>query len=340
MKQKFLAIFLIMAMLLSLTACGQSDSSPAAPSASSENQTISDTQQTQEKPTIVFVSKGPDDFWAYVEAGVAEAAEKYGINTYTILPDKAYQADRQVVAMDDVINTAPDGIVFAPLDTDACVLPAKTAMDAGIPVTLVDTLIASEDYISAFMTDNRAAGAKAADHMAEVLGDKGGVIALFSGSATSPSDFDRIQGFIEQCEEKYPKLICLEPMYNNGGDAAQTASQATDILQAHPEVAGIYCINNWTTTAIANVMIQMERTDIVLGGFDSDADEIALMKEGLISYLMVQQPYQMGYMAMEACYKALQGENVSHEALDTGCAIITQENMDTEESQKLLNPLA
>ena len=87
-------------------------------------------------------------------------------------------------------------------------------------------------------------------------------------------------------------------------------------------------------------MVQMERTDIILGGFDSDADEIALMKDGIISFLMVQQPYQMGYMAMEACYKALQGEDVPHEALDTGCAIITQENMDTEESQKLLNPLA
>ena len=92
------------------------------------------------------------------------AAQEYGINTYTVLPDKAYQADRQVVAMDDAINTRPDGIVFAPLDTDACALPAKTAMDAGIPVTLVDTLIAGEDYIAAFMTDNRAAGKKAADH--------------------------------------------------------------------------------------------------------------------------------------------------------------------------------
>lgn len=227
MKHKFLAMILVLAMLLSFTACGQSSSTSAVPS---ESQAVSDTQQAQTAPTIVFVSKGPDDFWAYVEAGVVAAAQEYGINTYTILPDKAYQADRQVVAMDDVINTAPDGIVFAPLDTDACALPAKTAMDAGIPVTLVDSLIAGEDYIAAFMTNNRAAGAKAADHVAEILGEEGGTIAMFGGPATSPSDIDRAQGFIEQCEEKYPQLTCLEPMYNSSGDPAQTASQATGYL--------------------------------------------------------------------------------------------------------------
>lgn len=78
MKHKFLAMILVLAMLLSFTACGQSSSTSAVPS---ESQAVSDTQQAQTAPTIVFVSKGPDDFWAYVEAGVVAAAQEYGINT-------------------------------------------------------------------------------------------------------------------------------------------------------------------------------------------------------------------------------------------------------------------
>ena len=83
----------------------------------------------------------------------------------------------------------------------------------------------------------------------------------------------------------------------------------------------------------------MQREDVILGGFDSTTEEIALLEEQVIDFLIVQQPAYMGYLGTKAAIDILNGVEVAHEIVDTGCAVATYENRETEEIQQLFYPL-
>lgn len=52
------------------------------------------------------------------------------------------------------------------------------------------------------------------------------------------------------------------------------------------------------------------------------------MKSGVIDALMVQEPYQMGYLGVEKMLQHLKGESVPKDNIDPGCKIITMDNID------------
>ena len=279
--KKFLSVVLACALMFSLAACSGGEAE------SGEETTGDETCQ------VVYIPKNTGDFWSYVEAGVVEAAEEYGVDVSVRYPDKNLDAASEISLLEDVINTEPDAIVISPVDMDALVEPIERAMDQGIEVILIDTTIASDNYVCAYLTDNYAAGELAADQMHELLGEEGGKVAIFNNRPSSNSGVERAQGFIDKCEAEYPEIECMEQLYNEG-DSAKTSSQALDTITANPDIKAFYCIDNITTVAAANVLIQADRTDIILGGFDSDNDEIALLNDGIVQFLVVQQPYQMG----------------------------------------------
>jgi ribose transport system substrate-binding protein len=61
------------------------------------------------------------------------------------------------------------------------------------------------------------------------------------------------------------------------------------------------------------------------------------LREGKLSAIVLQDPVQMGYLAIQSMVKAIRGEPVDS-FVDTGVYVATTENIDTEQIQKLLNP--
>ena len=118
--------------------------------------------------------------------------------------------------------------------------------------------------------------------MALYLGEEGGTVAIFGNESSSESDYQRQLGFIERCQEAYPQIQPMETQWYIG-DIARCSTQVTDTLTANPDLAGIFCINNSSSTAAANVLISLGLDkQLSLIGFDSDADEIKLLEEGII----------------------------------------------------------
>lgn len=341
--KKVWKILVVTIMVMSLCACGQTESG------TQETETQGDGGNTAESSTVenaggeeskqvVYIPKNTGDFWSYVEAGVTDAATEQGIEVSVRYPDKNLDAASEISLLEDVINTEPDAIVISPVDMDALVEPVERAMNQGIPVILIDTTVASDNYVCAYLTDNYAAGELAAEQMHELLGGEGGKVAVFNTSPSSNSGVARAQGFIDKCESQYPEITCMEQLYGEG-DSTKTSTQALDTITANPDIKAFYCIDDLTTIAAANALLQADRTDVILGGFDSNSDEIALMNDGVIQFLVVQQPYQMGYMGMNAACDTLKGNQPAHDDYDTGSFLINQENKDSEEAQKVLNPL-
>ena len=70
-------------------------------------------------------------------------------------------------------------------------------------------------------------------------------------------------------------------------------------------------------------------------GFDNDKKGIQYMEEGIIDALVVQKPFNMGYLGIEAAVRVAQGKKVER-VIDSGMEVITVDNIYTGENEKLL----
>ncbi|WP_343210591.1 ABC transporter substrate-binding protein [Anaerolentibacter hominis] len=338
MKKKLFALFMAVCMVLTAVGCSSQDTEPVQTDNPGGQNDENAQNEGEDKADyrIVFVPKGVADFWTIVSGGFEQAAKEADINYEVIYPSQE-EASVQVDTLYDVINSKPDAIVLSPIDQDALIAPCQEAKAQGIPVILVDTLISSEDYVTAFATDNEVAGAKTADTLAELIGKKGKV-HIFAGGPSSTSNTARAKGFTERMEEAYPDVEVLGILYSES-DMSLCTSQVIDIVQSNPDLKGIFAIDEVRSAGCANALVQLDRSDIKLCGFDANNDTVALMEDGIIQSLTVQQPYQMGYLGFGAALKAIQGEELERTTNDTGSTVVLREKMQEEEMQKLLFPL-
>ena len=281
---------------------------------------------------ICFVCKAPADYWTAVMNGCQKAADEAGLKIDFFLPEKE-SADMQITLVQEAVIAGYDAIILAPIDPEPLAFACQEAREKGVVVTLVDTLISTEDYEVAYCTDNYGAGEKAAEAMAEFVGGVGDIYIINSNPAAT-SDSAREAGFRDLIEAKYPdmKIVGAQYCYT---DTAVASNQATDALTANPDIKGIYSPSGFAAIGVANALIAMDRKDVVLCGWDATAEEVALLEEQAIDYMMVQQPFEMGYMGVKAAIDILNGAELTHEVVDTGCTLVTYENREDPEIKDL-----
>jgi ABC-type sugar transport system substrate-binding protein len=132
-------------------------------------------QPTDVKYRIAVIPKGTThEFWKSVHAGAAQAAKEAGnVEVLWKGPLLENDADGQINVVQEFITRGVDGLVLAPLDSQALVAPVKDAQQQGIPTVIFDSGLADESIIVSYVaTDNYHGGALAARRMAEVLGVK------------------------------------------------------------------------------------------------------------------------------------------------------------------------
>src|SRR5690606_23827363 len=133
---------------------------------------------------VAVIPKGTThEFWRSVHAGALQAAEELraeGTPVELIWKGPLREGDREQQGQvgEGSLSQGVDGIVLAPLDDRALVRPVEEAGTAGVPVTIIDSALQSEEIVSFVATDNTQGGRLAADRMAELLGGAGRVLVL------------------------------------------------------------------------------------------------------------------------------------------------------------------
>ena len=74
-------------------------------------------------------------------------------------------------------------------------------------------------------------------------------------------------------------------------------------------------------------------------GFDNSVEQIQLLEAGVFQGIVIQKPFNIGYLGVEQAVKAIEGYPMEYN-LDSGCKMITKENMYEEENQRLLYPFS
>jgi ribose transport system substrate-binding protein len=243
---------------------------------------------------------------------------------------------KQIEIVENFITRRVDGIVLAPTERVALVGVIERAQREGIPVTIFDSGVNTENYVSFVATDNYAGGQTAARRLAQLLGGKGkvAVIAVVPGSASTS---ERERGFQETVQQEFPGIQIVAMQYGMS-DRARSMAVSEDILTAHPELEGIFASNESSAVGAAQALKSRKLSGKVkLVGFDSSPSLIDDLKGGTIDSLVVQNPYRMGYEAVKTIIEHMQ-QKKPPKRIDSGATLVTRDNMNTPEVQKLLNP--
>jgi ribose transport system substrate-binding protein len=227
-----------------------------------------------------------------------------------------------------------DGVVLAPLDKEAIAPSVDKLASLKIPCAIVDSAVASDNYVTFAATDNYLGGVLAARRMGLILNGKGNVLVL-KYAPGSASTTDRENGFIDTIGKEFPGIKIVDTKY--GQDTVETALQAAeDILTRNPDVQGFFACNESTAVGTLQALQTQKRSEIKMVGFDSSPDLLDGLKAGQIDALVVQNPYKMGYEGVKAVMMSIQGKPVEKK-IDTGVTLVTQDALDKPEIKALLN---
>ena len=289
-----------------------------------------------ETPYIAIISKGfQHQFWQAVRLGAEQAAEEFGVEITFEGPDTESDVEQQMQMLQTALDKQPDAVGFAALDSQAAGPLLQQAKDAGIPVIAFDSGVDSDIPVTTASTDNKAAAAEAAEHLAEAIGHEGKV-ALVVHDQTSVTGKDRRDGFVAYMEENEPNIEIVDIQYG-GGDQAKSADLAKAIIAANPDLAGIYAANEGSAIGVVQAVKELgiEPGALKVVGFDSGTAQIEAIRSGVMLGAVTQNPVGIGYETVKAAVEALRGETLP-KTIDTGFYWYDATNIDDPEIAAVL----
>src|SRR5689334_280181 len=299
---------------------------------------------TKKKLTIAVIPKGTThEFWKSIHAGSNKAAGELtaqGTDVEVIWKGPLREDDReqQIQVVEGFTAQGVSGIVLAPLDNRALVRPVADARRAGVPTVIIDSGLESDEFVSFVATDNRKGGSLAADRMGQLLNGKGKVLLLRYAEG-SASTTEREEGFLETIKQKFPDIE-LVSTDQYAGATRDTAKRASENLlnRFGDEVQGIFTPNESSTAGMLSALQDIGKAGKVsFVGFDSSQTFIDALNANQLHGIVVQNPFNMGYLGVRTMVDNLLGKPVSKQ-IDTGVMLVTKENMQSPEVQALLHP--
>jgi ribose transport system substrate-binding protein len=286
-------------------------------------------------PYVALVSKGfQHQFWQAVKQGADEAAEELGVEVTFEGPETETEVDKQLSMLQTALDKNPDAIGFAALDSEASIPLMSDAQSRGIPVVAFDSGVESDVPITTVSTDNEAAAAEAAKHMVELIGGSG-KIAVLGHDQTSQTGQQRVSGFVDYIEENAPDVEIVDVQYA-GGDQLKSADAAKSILQANPDLKGIYGTNEGAATGVVKAVQELGAAGtLTVIGFDSGKAQMDAIRDGLMAGAITQNPVGIGYETVKAAVAAINGEDVEP-VIDSGFYWYDATNIDDEEIAAVL----
>jgi ribose transport system substrate-binding protein len=264
---------------------------------------------------IPLISKGfQHQFWQAVKAGAEQAAKEANVKITFEGPETEAMVDKQIDMLSADLAKHPNAIGFAALDSKAAIPLLKKAQAANIPVIAFDSGVDSDIPLTTCTTDNLAAAGLAADKMAEAIGDAGEV-AVVVHDQTSRTGIDRRDGFLNRMKEKHPNIKIVSVQYG-GGDHLKSAEIAKAIIQANPNLKGIFGANEGSAEGVA-IGVKESGKKLVIIGYDSGKEQKDAIVSGAMAGAITQNPVGIGKCVVESALKALKGEKLP-KIIDTG----------------------
>jgi ribose transport system substrate-binding protein len=266
-------------------------------------------------------------FYQDLEAGLREAAAEHKYEL--IVQAGEFDVARQKDQIENFIVRKVDAIVVCPCDSKSIGTSIRAANEAGIPVFTADIAVLAEEanVVCHIASDNVAGGRLAAQAIAEALGGRGKIAIIDHPEVESV--IQRVRGF-EEGVAAQPGIEIVAKLSGRGTKdiAFRTAE---DILQAHPDLDGIFGINDDSALgALAAVEKAGRLGRVVIVGFDAVPEARKAIADGLIYADVVQRPVIIGRTTIGAVADYMAGEDVPPSIL-IPCDLYTRDDAAAEQ---------
>lgn len=269
----------------------------------------------------VITMDSVDQHWVSLKEGAEAEAKADGVTVDFMAPDVKDDA-KQIECINNAVAGGYDALMVAANSEDAVSGALQEAIDAGMKLVYVDSP-ANVEAEATFSTDNKTAGKTAGEEMIKALEEKGvkdGSIGIVNINNSTNTAIQREAGFREAFDGTDYEL--LETQYCEG-DAAKAQTIAENYITEG--VVGLYGTNEGAATGVGNAIKASGSDEIVGVGFDKSDTLKGLIEDGYLVCTMAQNPDQMGKLGVQACIKALNGEDLGGEVTDTGVSVLTKD---------------
>jgi ribose transport system substrate-binding protein len=275
---------------------------------------------TKTKGTIgLSVMTMANPFFKEIADAMKQEAAKHGYEVIAVSGD--LDVTKQHNQVKDFLVKGVSAIVLCPSNSQAISPAIKEANEKSVPVFTADLacLDKSVKVVSHIATDNLAGGKEAGRAMIEALGEVGGKVLVLDFKPAE-SCLKRVEGFKEVIGEhnrtaKSGKISIVAEL-PCGGVKAEGLKATQDTLQAHPDLAGIFAINDPAALgAVAALETQNKSGQVKIIAFDGQPEGKQAILEGKIYADPIQHPDEIGRKTAQIIAKYFEGEKVPAEIL-------------------------
>ncbi|WP_274424753.1 D-ribose ABC transporter substrate-binding protein [Chelativorans sp. YIM 93263] len=282
----------------------------------------------QDQGLISIIVTDPSNPYWYTEGEVArKTAEELGYEANVSAHKGDTNTESQLI--DTAITNQAKAIILDPANADGSVGAVRKAVEADIPVFLVNAEINQSGLAVAQLVSNNAQGAAlGAQQWVEVVGDEAKYVEFF-GNPADNNAATRSNGY-ETVLSQYPGLEKVAEEVANW-DRTQGNNKMQSIIQANPEIDAVISGNDEMALGAIAALKEADMLDnVVVGGFDGSPDAVEAIKAGEMAYSVLQPVAVFAEEAVrQADYYIKNGEpQVEQEKQLFDCVLITPDNVD------------
>ncbi len=285
--------------------------------------------------SIVYVQgMSGNPFFNSLTNGAKDESAKLGNVNFTYQGANNYSPQAQTPVLNAVIAAHPDAIIISPMAGEAMMEPLKQAKAQGIKLVFADTTATDQSLAASFIASDNVAGGKfAADQLAKLINGTGEVMLMNGTPGISTTD-QRQQGF-EAGLKDYPGITYLGVQFCQS-DPQKATQIVSATLAAHPNLKGIYAVSTQEVEGSAVALANANAADrVALVGFDSSPPIIEDINKGIIKGVVLQEPYEMGALAIQQAVDALQGKTTTP-TIKTPFVFLTKDTMNDPNISKYI----
>ncbi|MBN2222881.1 MAG: substrate-binding domain-containing protein [Vallitaleaceae bacterium] len=292
----------------------------------------------KKKDQVYLVVKSTDestDFWVNVVKGANVAATELGVEVIAVGPNSEIDIAQQIHIMEEIIEKKPEAIAIAACDYELLREVCEKAMKQGITLVTYDSDVNTKKKHS-FVGTNSINAARRLAHEVGVQSKGQGQVAIISHVEGAFTAKERIEGFVRGLNS-YPQMEVVGDIRYAKDSRQRAYENAIELIEQYPKLRVLYGTNEGSILGISDAIIEKGlKNEIYVVGFDMNLDIAQRIEEDVIDVIMVQRPFNMGYIAIREAIDVMNGKET--ENIDTSAVLINKENLFLPENQKLIVP--
>jgi len=274
------------------------------------------SRQSGERPVALIMKTLTNEFFQTMEKGGREEAEKLGVKLLVKSASRETATEEQAQIVGAMVAQKVGVILIAPADSKALVKPLLDANKAGIPVINLDNPLDPQEveaqglkYVAYIGTDNVQGAYMATRELIRAMGGQGKV-AMLEGIRAADNAQKRRQGYLKALRETQGKVVEIANETANW-ETEQAANVFAAMLQAHPEIEGLFCANdNMALGAVRAIEAAGKTGKILVAGFDNLKAIQEEIVKGTIHCTIDQHADWMAAEGVKMAKRLMRGEEI------------------------------